>query len=299
LIEPARLRDESEGPMIVVTGTSGKLGRLVVNALLESSPADRVVAVARDPNKLADLAARGVVVRRGDYDRPDTLRAAFDGAERLLLVSGSEVGKRVPQHTAAIDAAKRAGVAHLVYTSILHADTTRMRLASEHLATEKVLFASELTYTILRNGWYIENYTENLAPALAHGTFLGAAGDGRISAAPRDDFARAAAAVLTAPNGHENRVYELGGDTSFTMTELARAVSEWAGRIIGYTNLTPEAYAAALIQAGVPAPFAETLADCDAGIERGELEVTTGHLYRLLGRDTTSLATVLRELSKP
>jgi NAD(P)H dehydrogenase (quinone) len=285
--------------MIVVTGTSGKLGRLVVNALLESTPADRVVAVARDPNKVADLAARGVVVRRGDYDRPDTLGAAFDGAERLLLVSGSEVGKRVPQHAAAIDAAKRAGVAHLVYTSILHADTTRMRLASEHLATEKHLFASELTYTILRNGWYIENYTENLAPALAHGTFLGAAGDGRISAAPRDDFARAAAAVLTAPNGHENRVYELGGDTSFTMTELARAVSEWAGRIIGYTNLTPEAYAAALIQAGVPAPFAETLADCDAGIARGELEVKTGHLYRLLGRDTTSLATLLRELPKP
>jgi NAD(P)H dehydrogenase (quinone) len=285
--------------MIVVTGTSGKLGRLVVNALLESTSANRVVAVARDPNKVADLAARGVVVRRGDYDRPDTLGSAFDGAERLLLISSSEVGKRVAQHAAAIEAAQRAGVAHVVYTSIVRADTTRMRLASEHLATEKALFASGLTYTILRNGWYIENYTENLGPALAHGTFLGAAGDGRISAAPRDDFARAAAAVLTRPNGHESRVYELGGDTSFTMTELARAVSEWAGRIIGYTNLPPEAYAAALIQAGVPAPFAETLADCDAGIARGELEVKSGHLYRLLGRDTTSLATVLRSLPKP
>lgn len=285
--------------MIVVTGSSGKFGRLAVNALLESTPANRVVAVARDPGKVTDLAARGVVVRHGDYDRPDTLRAAFEGAERLLLVSGSEVGKRVPQHTAAIDAAKRAGIAHVVYTSIVRADTTRMRLASEHLATEKVLFASELPYTILRNGWYIENYTENLGPALAHGTFLGAAGDGRISAAPREDFARAAAAVISAPSGHENRVYELGGDTSFTMTELARAVSEWAGRVIGYTDLPAEAYAAALIQAGVPAPFAEILADCDAGIARGELEVKSGHLYRLLGRDTTSLATVLRGLPRP
>ncbi len=285
--------------MIVVTGSSGKLGRLVVSALLESTPADRVVAVARDPSKVADLAARGVVVRHGDYDRPDSLRAAFEGAERLLLISGSEVGKRVPQHTAAIAAAKRAGVSLLVYTSILRADTNRMRLAAEHLATEKVLLAAELPYTILRNGWYIENYTGNLAPALAHGTFLGAAGDGRISGAPRDDYARAAAAVLTAPSGHENRIYELGGDTAFTMAELARAVSEWAGRVIGYTNLTPEAYAAALIQAGVPAPFAEMLADCDAGVARGELEVTSGHLYRLLGRDTTSLATVLRALPKP
>lgn len=285
--------------MLVVTGTSGKLGRLVVGALLESTPASQVVAVARDPGKVADLAARGVVVRHGDYDRPDSLRSAFEGAERLLLISGSEVGKRVPQHTAAIEAARRAGVAHLVYTSILRADTNSMRLAAEHVATERVLFSSELPYTILRNGWYIENYTENLGPALAHGTFLGAAGEGRISAAPRDDYARAAAAVLSAPNGHENRVYELGGDTAFTMAELARAVSEWAGRVIGYTNLTPEAYAAALIQAGVPAPFAETLADCDAGVARGELSVTSGHLHRLLGRDTTSLATVLSRLPKP
>lgn len=285
--------------MIVVTGTSGKLGRLVVAALLESTPANRVVAVARDPNKVADLAARGVVVRRGSYDEPSSLDAAFEGAERLIFISGSEVGKRVAQHAAVVDAAKRARVSRIIYTSILRADTSRMRLAAEHLATEKAIFASGLEYTILRNGWYVENYTENLAPALAHGTFLGAAGEGRISAATRDDFARAAAAVGTTASGHENAVYELGGDTSFTMTELARAVSEWAGRTIGYTNLPSEAYAAALIQAGVPAPFAETLADCDAGVARGELEVTSGDLRRLIGRETTTLASVLRSLPRP
>lgn len=285
--------------MIVVTGTSGKLGRLVVGALLESTPPERVVAVARDPNKVADLAARGVVVRRGDYDQPETLRSAFEGAERLVFISGSEVGKRIAQHAAVIDAAKRARVAHVAYTSIVRADRNRMRLATEHLATEKALFSSELPYTILRNGWYIENYTENLAPALAHGTWLGAAGDGRISAAPREDYARALVAVITAPSAHVSRVYELGGDTAFSMTELARALSEWAGRTIGYTNLTQEAYAAALIQAGVPAPFAETLADCDAGVARGELEVTSGHLHQLLGRDTTPLAKVLATLPRP
>ena len=284
--------------MIVVTGSSGKLGRHVIDALLETTPAARIVAVARDPAKIDDLARRGVVVRRGDYDDPASLSAAFAGAERLLLVSSSEVGRRVAQHGAAIEAAKHARVPHLVYTSILKADSNRMGLAVEHKATEGAIRASGLPFTFLRNGWYIENYTENLAPALAHGTLIGAAGDGRIYAAARADFARAAATVLTKP-GHENAIYELGGDHSFTMIELAAEVSEWAGRTIGYTNLPAEAYAQALIGAGVPAAFAEVLADCDLGIARGDLVVTSGDLHRLIGRDTTTLKSVLAALPRP
>lgn len=284
--------------MIVVTGSSGKLGRLLVNALLETTPAQKVVAVVRDPAKAADLAARGVVVRHGDYDEPHSLTAAFAGAEQLLLVSASEVGKRVPQHSAVIEAAKRARVSRLVYTSIAYADSSRMALAAEHKATEEMIRASELPFTLLRNSWYIENYTENLAPALAHGTFLGSAGEGRIAAATRADYAGAAAAVLTQA-GHENKVYELGGDQAFTMAELAQAVSEWAGRSIGYTNLPQEAYAQALKGAGLPGPYAEVLADCDVGISRGELEVKSGDLRRLIGRATTSLKSVLQALPRP
>ncbi|HWA72090.1 MAG TPA: SDR family oxidoreductase [Polyangiaceae bacterium] len=284
--------------MIVVTGSSGKLGRLVLDALLEHTPAERVVAVARNPDKLSDMARRGVVVRQGNYDEPASLATAFQGAQRLLLISASEVGKRVPQHTAAIEAAKRARVSQLAYTSIAHCDSNRMKLAAEHAATEALIRASELPFTLLRNSWYIENYTDNLAPALAHGTFLGSAGDGRISAATRADYARAAATVLTQP-GHENKTYELGGDQSFTMTELAAAVSEWAGRSIGYTNLPEAAFAQALTAAGLPGPYAEILADCDVGITRGELEVKSGDLHRLIGRDTTSVKSVLQALPKP
>jgi NAD(P)H dehydrogenase (quinone) len=284
--------------MIVVTGASGKLGRLVMSALLESTPANRLLAVARDPAKLSELAQRGVTVRHGDYDQPDSLSPAFAGAELLLLISGSEAGRRVPQHTAAIEAAKRARVSRVVYTSIAKADSSRMALAAEHLATEVAIRAAGLPFTLLRNSWYIENYTENLGPALTHGVFLGAAGDGRISAATRADYARAAAAVLTQP-GHENAVYELGGDQAFTMTELAQSVSEWAGRPIGYTNLPEEQYAQALIAAGVPAPYAKMLADSDVGISRGELEVTSGALQRLIGRPTTPLNSVLHALPRP
>ena len=244
--------------------------------------------MARDTAKAAELAQRGVTVRWGDYDQPDSLVSALAGADRVLLVSGSEVGRRVPQHQAVIEAARQHDVELLAYTSIPQADTTPMRLAAEHRATEELLRESGLPYAFLRNSWYVENYTGQLASYLAHGAILGAAGTGRISGAPRADYAGAAAAVLTG-EGHEKAVYELGGDEAFTLAELAAVVSACTGREVGYQDLPVAAFEQALVDAGLPAPVAATFADVDACIARGALHVTTGDLARLLGRPTTSL----------
>jgi NAD(P)H dehydrogenase (quinone) len=274
---------------IAVTGATGHLGRLVVEALLDRGvPAPQVVAVARDTAKAGDLAARGVTVRYGDYDRPDSLVSALDGADRVLLISGSEVGRRIPQHQAVIEAARQHEVELLAYTSIPQADTTPMQLAAEHRATEELVRESGLPYAFLRNCWYVENYTGQLATYLAHGAILGAAGTGRISGAPRADYAGAAAAVLTG-EGHAKAVYELGGDESFTLAELAEVVSACTGQQVGYRDLPVPVFEQALVDAGLPAPVAATFADVDACIARGALHVTTGDLARLLGRPTTRL----------
>lgn len=275
--------------MIIVTGATGKLGRHVIEGLLAKVPASQIVAAVRDPAKAADFAARGVQVRRADYSKPETLDAAFAGAEKVLLISGSEVGQRVAQHQAVVNAAKKAGAKLIAYTSILRANSSRMALAAEHKATEELIRASGVPFVFLRNGWYFENYTENLAPALAHGALLGSAGEGRIAAATRADYAAAAVAVLTG-SGHENKVYELAGDTPFTMAELAAEVSRQAGKPIVYKDLPAQQYQGILVGAGVPAGFAEILADSDVGVSRGDLNDTTGDLRRLIGRPTTSVA---------
>ncbi|GAA4057576.1 SDR family oxidoreductase [Actinomadura miaoliensis] len=276
--------------MITVTGATGRLGRLTVAALLERGvPAGRIVAAVRSPAKAADLAERGVQVRRADYDEPATLATALAGTDALLLVSGSEVGRRLPQHRNVVEAAVAAKVGLVAYTGILNSDTTKMTLAEEHKATEALIRESGLPYVFLRNGWYVENYTGDLAPALESGALIGAAGDGRIAAATRADYAAAAAAVL-AGDGHAGKVYELGGDTPFTMTELAAELSRQTGRRIEYRNLSEEEYAEALVSAGVPEPFARILADSDTGIARGDLTTGSGHLRALIGRPTTTLA---------
>ncbi len=284
--------------MILVTGATGKLGRLVIEGLLTKVPAGQIIATARDPAKAADLAARGVQVRRADYAQPETLTAAFAGAQKVLLVSSSEVGQRVAQHRAVVEAARKAGARLLVYTSILRADTSHLALAVEHKATEELIRASGLPGVFLRNGWYLENYTENLGPALAHGALVGSAGEGRVSAAARADYAAAAVAVLTG-TGHENRVYELGGDTAFSLAELATELSRQTGKTIVYKDLPPEQYKGVLTGAGVPAPFADVLVDSDLGLARGELKETAGVLRQLIGHPTTppaqDIAAALRQ----
>ena len=273
--------------MIAVTGASGHLGRLAIEALLGKVPAKEIVALVRTPSKAADLAARGVQVRQADYSRPETLGPALAGVDKLLLVSSSEVGQRAVQHQAVLDAARAAGVGFIAYTSILHADRSHLALAAEHLATEKALAASGIPHALLRNGWYLENYTAQIPGALAHG-FAGSAGDGRIAAAARADFAAAAAAVITRPD-QAGKVYELAGDEPFTMSELAAEVSRQAGKPVPYAELPPEAFGGVLRGAGLPGPFADVLVDADVNIARGELDDRSGDLRRLIGRPTTPL----------
>jgi NAD(P)H dehydrogenase (quinone) len=275
---------------IVVTGATGQLGRLVVESLLDRGvPAAEIVAAGRSTDKIADLADRGVRVRRIDFTDPATLAEAFAGADRVLLVSSSEVGRRAEQHRNAIDAAREAGVTLLAYTSIAQAETTTMLLAAEHQATETYLRESGVPFTLLRNGWYLENYTAQLPVALEHGAILGSAGEGRVSAATRADYAAAAAAVLTG-EGHEGKAYELGGDHSFTLPELAAEITRQTGTEVAYRDLPVEEYTQVLVGAGLPEQAAAVFADSDRGIARGELLVESGDLSRLAGRPTTSLA---------
>jgi len=276
--------------MIAVTGASGHLGRHVLQELMKTVPAEELIAMARTPSKLEDLSARGVQVRQADYNDPDTLAPAMDGANHLLMISASEVGKRKAQHRSLLDAAKLATVSFVTYTSLLHADQSPLEvLATEHRATEEMLRRSGLPHCILRNGWYFENYTSNLKSALDNGTFIGCAGNGRISAASRADYAAAAAAVVTSGD-HEGQIYELAGDESFTMQELASEVSRQVGRTIGYTDMAPESYRAALAGAGLPEPLVNMLVSSDEGIAQGGLVDASKTLSKLIGRPTTTLA---------
>jgi NAD(P)H dehydrogenase (quinone) len=274
---------------ILVTGASGHLGRLVVESLLERGvPAQDVVATARDLGSIADLAAKGVDVRRADYTDPASLKDAFVGVDKALLVSSSEIGQRAEQHRNVIDAAADAAVSLLAYTSIANADSTSLLLAGEHQETEKYLQSSGLPLVLLRNSWYIENYTEQMAVALEHGAVLGAAGEGSVSAAARADYAAAAAAVLTLDD-QAGKVYELGG-SPFTLAEYAAELSTQTGRPVVYQDLPTDEFAAVLVGAGLPDAVAAVYADSDRGLKAGDLVVDSSHLEQLIGRPSTPLA---------
>ncbi|MET7451171.1 SDR family oxidoreductase [Streptomyces sp. NPDC005574] len=273
---------------IVVTGATGHLGRLVVEELLERVPAEQITAVVRDESKAAGLAARGVRLAVADYNAPETFQGLFSAGDKVLLISGNEFDKgRVGQHKVVLDAARAAGVALLAYTSA--PGTLTAALADDHRGTEEAIVASGVPYTLLRNGWYNENYTENLAPVLQYGAVVQAAGDGLIASASRADYAAAAAAVL-AGEGHENKTYELGGDTAWGFAEYAAELSRQTGREIVYNAVPVDAYVGILTGAGLPEPLAVILAGVDASIEKGELAAVTGDLSRLTGRPTTPIA---------
>lgn len=272
-----------------VTGATGHLGRLVVEKLCDVVPADQVVAAVRNPAKAEKLAPSGVEIRHADYTKPETLASAFAGVDRLLLISSSEVGQRAVQHRAAVDAAREAGVKLLAYTSMLHAEDSPLQLAAEHKETEANIRSSGVPWVFLRNGWYIENFTENLGPALEHGVILGCADDARIAAATRADFSAAAVAVLTTER-HEGKIYDLAGDQAFTMSDLAAEVAKQSGTSVVYKDVPQAEYVEALTGFGVPRPFAEILADSDLGAAKGGLFDDSGTLRQLIGRPTTPLA---------
>lgn len=270
--------------MYAVTGASGQLGRLVVESLLGKVAPDQIVALVRNPESVADFAAKGVTVRAFDYDAPETLVPALAGVTRLLLISGNAIGSRIPQHKAVIDAAKAAGVQLIAYSSILHADSSPLQLAAEHKATEALLAESGIPAALLRNGWYTENYLMSAGPAIEHGVLIGSAGNGVVSSAARADYAEAAAVVLV--RGQAG-TFELAGDTGFTHAELAAALAEASGKPVVYQDLPEADYAKALEGAGLPGPFAAILADSDARSGEGALFDESKTLSGLIGRPTT------------
>jgi NAD(P)H dehydrogenase (quinone) len=283
---------------IVITGATGQLGRHVVESLLQRNvPAAEIVATGRSIEKLADFQSRGVQVRPIDYSDAASVANALKGAHKVLLISGSEVGQRVEQHRTVIEAAAAEGVELLAYTSVANAETTGMKLAAEHQATEAILKESGVPFALLRNGWYLENYTDQLPGTLAQGAIAGSAGEGKVSAASRADYAEAAAAVLVADSLADNqagKIYELGGDHAFTLAELAEEISAAASKPVTYQNLPAEDYAGLLAGFGIPQAFADILADSDLGIARGDLLVSGSDLRTLIGRPTTPMPAAVR-----
>ena len=279
-------------PRYFVTAAGGQLGRLIVSKLATLVGPQAVAAIVRDPGRASSLFTEGVAMRHGDYDHPKTLDTAFAGAERLLLISSNTLGNRVEQHGNAIDAARRAGVARIAYTSVLHADRSKLGLAEEHRRTEALIKASGISFTLLRNGWYTENYAASIPHALQHGAVIGSARDGRIASAARLDYAEAAAVALV-NDANANAIYELAGDEAYTLTDFAAELSRQSGRAIPYVDLPEFDYRAALISAGLPVPLATLFADSDAAAAQGALFDDRHDLSRLIGRPTTPFAAAI------
>ncbi|HBH7008112.1 quinone oxidoreductase 2 [Citrobacter freundii] len=275
--------------MIAITGATGQLGQHVIESLLKTVPASQIVAIVRNPAKATALSQQGITVRQADYSDEAAFTTALQGIDKLLLISSSEVGQRAPQHRNVINAAKAAHVKFIAYTSLLHADTSPLGLADEHVATEQMLAESGIAYVLLRNGWYTENYLASAPAALEHGVFIGAAGEGKIASATRADYAAAAARVIS-EDGHAGKTYELAGDAGWTLSQLAAELAKQSGKKVVYQNLSEADFAAALKGVGLPAGLANMLADSDTGASKGGLFDDSHTLSKLIGRPTTSLA---------
>lgn len=281
--------------MIAVTGATGHLGQRVIHNLLNTHDAQKIVAIVRNPAKAQQLAEKNVLVRQADYSDSAALALALQGVEKLLLISSSEVGQRAAQHRNIIDAAKTAGVQLIAYTSLLRADISPLGLHEEHVETENYLAQSGVPFVLLRNGWYSENYLASVPAALEHGVFIGSAGDGKIASATREDYAAAAATVLSLDN-QAGKVYELAGDSAWTLSELADKISALTGKTVVYQNLSEADFAATLKQAGLPDAIATMLADSDIGASKGGLFDDSHQLSRLIGRPTTSIDDSLKAI---
>lgn len=275
---------------IGVTGATGQLGKLVVEQLKKKVAVENIVALVRTPDKASDL---GIEVRAFDYNKPNEMVGALNGIDHLLLISANEIGKRAEQHKNVIEAAQKADVQWIVYTSLLHADTSSLNLAGEHRFTEEALKGSGIDYTILRNGWYTENYTGSIQGALKAGAFVASAGDGKISSATRTDYAEAAAVAIT-DQSHNGMTYELAGDTAYSLSELAAEISKQSGKQIPYKNLPEAEYAGILKNMGVSEQFANAIASWDISASKGDLFNDSKQLSKLIGRPTTPLSATVK-----
>ena len=273
---------------IAITGATGQLGKLIIEALLKEIDAPDIIALVRDENKAKDLENKGIELRPFDYDLPETLVPALKGVDKLLLISANEVGRRTPQHKAVVDAAIEAQVPYIAYTSLLRANTNLLALAKEHRETESLIQQSGLQYTLLRNNWYNENYISNIQQVADHGVLYGSALDSKISSASRQDYAEAAAKVLTS-EGHEGKIYELAGSNSFTLYDLAAYVTQASAKSVVYQNISPEDYLAALVSLGLPDGLAQVIVDADVQALNGTLYSDSKDLENILGRKTTSI----------
>jgi len=279
---------------IAITGATGQLGQYVIEFLLKTENAQNIVALVRDLDKAQSLKQQGIDVRYFNYDKPESLAPALQGVDKLLLISANEVGRRTPQHQTVIEAAKQAQVKHLVYTSLLNATHSPLSLAKEHQETEALIQHSGLNYTFLRNNWYSENYLGTLAQVIEQGVLYGAAGEGKISSASRQDYAEAAAKVLTS-SGHQQKLYELAGSESYTLTELAESISQISGKTIHYQNLTAQEYTDALLAAGLPEGLVHVIVDADLQAAQGAMYSESKDLENLIGHTTTSIQTLIQQ----
>ncbi len=280
--------------MIAVTGATGQLGHLVIKHLLKRTVAEQIVALVRNVEKAESLKTLGIEIRYADYSKPETLGPALEGISKLLLISSSEVGQRTSQHKNVISAAKQAGVKLVAYTSLLNADKSPLALAEEHFETEAYLKEVDIPHVLLRNGWYTENYLASIAPSLANGGFIGCAKEGKISSSAREDYAEAAAVVLTGEGSQSGKVYELAGDESYTLAEFCTIISEESGKTVPYINMEEADFAQALEEAGLPAPLAGVLADSDAGASQGALFDDSHVLSKLIGHPTRPLRQLVK-----
>lgn len=280
---------------IAITGATGQLGQLVIQHLLKQTQAENIVALVRNVEKAEHLKAKRIDVRHFDYDSPATLVPALQGIDKILLISANEVGRRTPQHKAVIDAAIEAKVPYIAYTSLLRADTSPLGLAQEHRETEQLIRESGLSYTFLRNNWYNENYLAGLAHNIETGILYGAAQDSLISAAPRTDYAEAAANVLLSEN-HENKTYELASSTAFTLETLAKTISKVSNKTVAYTNLSTEDYKQGLLQASLPEGLVDVIVEADIEAQNGAMLSDSKDLETLLNRPTTSLEETIKFL---
>lgn len=281
--------------LIAITAAAGRLGSLVIDQLLEQVPAERIVAIVRNPSRVAHLSLRGVTVRQACYDDPTQMQRALADVERLVLISASEAARRVQQHSNVLGAAKRAGVSLVIYTSLLHADRSPLAMARDHLATEAELRSLGLRHIVLRNGWYHDNYTISAKPSLAHGGYIGCAGSGRISSAARADYAAAVVAALIG-RAEEGRTYELAGDEFYTLPMLAEEISRLSGRRLSYINVPESEFASVLASVGIPRALAEDIAGWDTAASKGALFDDGHELSTLIGRPTTPIVEALREV---